>query len=74
MSSMKAGVPGGMVVGPRDASIANPLAGSEPDRKLRGLPDGGGKTFDRSSTERPFTANPPTNPKGGTVVDKRGTK
>ena len=67
MSSFKAGVPGGFVTGARDAKIANPLNGTLADKTLRGLPNGGGKTFDRSSTQRPLAATP-TNPKSGTLV------
>ena len=67
MSSFKAGVPGGFVTGARDAKIVNSIGGVEADRKLRGLPNGGGKIFDRSSTQRPLAATP-VNPKGGTLV------
>ena len=61
------GVRGGFRVGERTPGLSNPIGGVEADRKLRGLPNGGGKIFDRSSTQRPL-AGTPTNPKSGTLV------
>ena len=68
LREFKAGSDNGMKFGPSGGKIANSLNGTEPDRKLRGLPDQtqAQRVFGKPVV-RPLAATP-TNPKSGTLV------
>ena len=68
MSSMKVGEPGGMRVGSRDSRLENPLDGTLPDSRLRGLPDQQAIFPPEQRGQRPPTNKTPTNSVQGTQV------